>query len=141
MIFAKHYKVIYIYREPRYKSESRDREKYHNGNSVREQYSTPRDRDVSGGGYLQERTNNIRNRGPPAPRDIYSVPQKVTSSRENKSYKTSSRGSDIYTIGRDNRQDSSKEVYAVPHQIIYDTSSQGTPFTKFRTRIVINSET
>jgi len=124
------------HREPRYKSESRDREKYHNGN-VREQY-TLRDRDVSGGGYLQERTNNIRNRG-----DIYSVPHKVTSSgRDNKSYKSSSsRVSDIYTIGRDHHQDIAREVYAVPHQIIYDTTTQGTPFTKFRTRIVINSET
>ena len=63
----------------------------------------------------------------------------TSSARDNKSYKTSSRASDIYTIGRDNLRD--KEVYAVPHQIIYDTTTQGTPFTKFRTRIVINSET
>ena len=39
------------------------------------------------------------------------------------------------------RQGDTRDIYAVPHKIIYDTTTQGSPFTKFRTRIVINSET
>ena len=35
---------------------------------------------------------------------------------------------------------SDKPIYSVPHKIIYDTTTSGSPFTKFRTRIVINSE-
>ena len=94
----------------RAKYSSKDRERYHYGKN-------------SSSAYLQDKTNhNTYHSG----HTHYSTPVK-----------------DVYSVPvrREER------VTSVPHRIIYDTpapvrGSQGTgsPFTKFRTRIVINSE-
>ena len=100
-----------IYRD-RYKSESKDREKYYNTNN--------REREPYQGGYLRERTSQ-RAASTGAREAVYAAPQP----RE----------------ARGRGQGDTRDIYAVPHKIIYDTTTQGSPFTKFRTRIVINSET
>ena len=70
-------------------------------------------------------------------KEVYSVPQKEMS-RNNRNLDTY-RQSSTNNAGI-NTFEQNKSIYAVPHKIIYDTASVGAPFTKFRTRIVINSE-
>merc|ERR1712183_539286 len=105
-----------------YESKNRERYQYQSRNSS----ST----------HLQDKTNyrNYRNyQQAPAShysapvKDIYSVPQK---------HRERERGGTVRT---------SYSSASVPHRIIYDTpspaiGSSSEPFTKFRTRIVINSE-
>ena len=106
--------------------ESKDREKY--STKEREKYHYPSRN--SGSTHLQDKTNYRTNSHYSRPvKDIYSVPQKP---RERERATTSR---------------ASYNSSSVPHRIIYDTpsaspaiGSASEPFTKFRTRIVINSE-
>ena len=109
---------LFCYRTSSNNYESKDRAKY--SSKDRERYHYGKN---SSSAYLQDKTNhNSYHSG----HTHYSTPVK-----------------DVYSVPvrREERMTS------VPHRIIYDTpapvrGSQGTgsPFTKFRTRIVINSE-
>ena len=125
-----------------YNYESKDREKY--SNKEREKYSNKeRERYQyqsrnSSSTHLQDKTNyrtnnyqisGVSHYSSPV-KDIYSVPQKPREKERGSSGRTT------YST-----------YSSVPHKIIYDTpsaspaiGSSSEPFTKFRTRIVINSE-
>merc|ERR1712226_131266 len=112
-----------------YNYESKDREKYSSKERDRHHYQSRN----SSSTHLQDKTNyrnyHHHHTGPShystPVKDIYSVPQKP---RERE------------------RPSTTRTTYSsVPHRIIYDTpspviGSASEPFTKFRTRIVINSE-
>ena len=134
MMLSNFVEILNLFFRERYRSETRDREKVYGSNRDSHYSRGMKENNYNRSNYTSysvDRYNNPKS-------DYQYLPQNdiKQSHRHDDSHVTKNNHKNIHYDTKYHHQD----IYAVPHKIIYDTTSGGQPFTKFRTRIVINSE-